>query len=399
MEFYVNLNVNSFQDKLKENQLYLWISVGCLLAIIILLVMLIIIKRSNKEHDNDNEFVDEKRLIKETLKENQDSVVASNQNLSKEETSSIEVVEEDTPKKISNIKQKKPLKKEEIKEEKIEPKKEETSSEEKIEEKPKKVANIKAKESSKKEVVVEKVEKEKPVRVVNGKYEVFFDGSNYFYTLKASNGEILITSESYASKDSVLSAIDAIKRNIEVGTINIRSDKHGLYQFVLIAKNRRTLVHSANYPTEKRALAASESFKRFGRTSPIIEKNDIVDSIKEEILIDRIPDKQGGRLGVLNDNGQYYFLLKASNGEILVHSANFKTYLSAESAMLRFKEATLNGKFYVLKDKRGFYQFKLFSSNGRIAGVGEIYPTKAQAVSSANSVCSFINLASPFENN
>lgn len=390
MEVYFNLNVNSFLDKLKGNQLYFWISVGCLSAIIILLIMLIIIKHSNKEHDHDNEFIDEKKLIKETLKENQkqENIMINNQKLPNEEISSVEVVEEE-PKKISNAKPKVlSKKKENMNEDKIEPKQEEKT-----------VSNTKVKASSKKEVVIEEVKKEKPVRIVNGKYEVLYDGSNYFYTLKASNGEILITSESYASKDSVLSAIDAIKRNIEVGTINIRSDKHGLYQFVLIAKNRRTLVHSANYPTEKRALAAAESFKRFGRTSPIVEKNDIVDSIKEEIIIDRVSDKQGGRLGVLNENGQYYFLLKASNGEILVHSTNYKTYLSAESAMLRFKEATLTGKFYVLKDKRGFYQFKLFSSNGRIVGVGEIYPTKNQAISSANSVCSFIKLAIPFENN
>ena len=101
--------------------------------------------------------------------------------------------------------------------------------------------------------------KEKKTRVVYGKYEVFFDGKEYFYTLKASNGELLITSENYTTKETVLAAIEAVKRNVEVGTISIAEDKRGLFQFYLTAKNHRTLVMSANYPTEKRAIAASES--------------------------------------------------------------------------------------------------------------------------------------------
>ena len=237
----------------------------------------------------------------------------------------------------------------------------------------------------------------KETRVLNGKYEVYTDGSSYYYNLKASNGELLIKSEAYASKDSVLLAIEAIKRNIEVGTISVREDKHGLYQFVLTAKNHRILVMSANYSTEKRAQSASESFKRFAATSPVVEIEEIVESDKEEVKLEDVVDKKGGRLGVLSNENGFYYVLKASNGEVLVTSDYFKLETSALNAMARFKEAVVNGKFYIEKDKRGNYQFKLLASNGRIVCVGQIYASKALAIASVNSVCSFVKLALPFE--
>ena len=238
--------------------------------------------------------------------------------------------------------------------------------------------------------------KDKKTRVVNGKYEVFYDGKEYFYTLKASNGELLITSENYTSKETVLTAIEAVKRNVEVGTISIAEDKRGLFQFYLTAKNHRTLVMSANYPTEKRAIAASESFKRFAASSPVIEEIQEVEAVKEEIIIDT-KDKKGGKLGVIKEENGYVYILKASNGELLVHSDFYKTEESALNALKNFKEAIKNGKFYVVKDKRDYYQFKLYSATGRIVEVGETYQSKQQAISSANSVCSFVELATVIE--
>lgn len=246
-------------------------------------------------------------------------------------------------------------------------------------------------------VTEEKKTDTKKTRVVNGKYEVYSDGTSYYYTLKASNGEVLIKSEAYISKDSVLLAIEAIKRNLEVGTITVRQDKHGLYQFALIARNHRTLVMSANYSTEKRATSASQSFKRFAASSPVVELEEIIESNKEEVVVENITHKKGGKIGVLSCDRGFYYILKASNGEILVHSNFYKTELSAQNAMTRFQEAVFSGKFFIEKDKRDNYQFKLFAKGGRIICVGQIYATKALAIASVNSVCSFVKLATLIE--
>lgn len=348
-------------NTLKANS-YLLIVLGiCALSLIILVTLLIII--SVKQ--GDEEVIDETTLIRRTLKEQQRE--------QKEAKSSHEV---------PNI----------IEEEQNTTQKEEqnpTTEEIFLEEKEEVEEPVENKD--------EEMDPVKKNRVVNGKYEVYSDGNSFYYQLKASNGEVLIKSEAYASKDSIYLAIDAIKRNLELGKISVRQDKHGLYQFVLTARNHRTLVMSANYKTEKRAESASLSFKRFAATSPIVEIAETVVSDKEEVTLETIVDKKGGKLGVLSGENGYYYMLKASNGEVLVHSNVYKTESSALNAMNRFKEAVFTGKFYVEKDKRNNFQFKLFSSNGRIVCVGHIYVTKALAIASVNSVASFVNLATPFE--
>ena len=78
---------------------------------------------------------------------------------------------------------------------------------------------------------------------------------------------------------------------------------------------------------------------------------------------------------------------------MLVESSTYKSDASVLTAIERLKETVKTGKFYVEKDKRDNYQFKLFSNAGRIVCVGHIYSNKNVAISAALSVCSFINLA------
>ena len=411
------LNVNFTLQEIFDKMPYLKILLPVILVLIVVLVIAIIVV-SKKKKNNMTEEDSDKELVKKTIKEDAKQAKKAEKKTVKtevdkqdevkeepvveevkEEKAPVEVVEEEV---LDDVKE--DTFEEEVKTE--EPVVEEEKTEEPVveEEKPKapekKSQNKKATKVEEEKVETEEVKAEEPVkkqRVVNGKYEVYFDGSEYFYVLKASNGEPLIRSESYGSKDGVLAAIAAIKRNVEAGTIRISADKRGVYQFSLVAKNHRTLVVSANYDTEKRAISASESFKRFAVSSPIVEIAEQVESQKEEIVIN-CTDKKGGKIGVIvNDDGTFCYLLKASNGEVLVHSENYKTQLSAEKGLEKFKESIGNGKFYVVKDKRGYFQFKLFSATGRIVAMGESYPSKAQAISSANSLVSFVALATPIE--
>lgn len=374
---------------------YMLYSVAACLGVLLILIVLLIILGATKKHAAKTNKLEEvevvteetpaqevaeqpetEEVVEEVSVEEKESVAEESQ---LETEDAIEVVEEES------------IVEEEVSAEEVsEPAVEEAPVEEKTEEPVKKPRGRKKKEVTEEPVVEAPVKK---TRVVYGKYEVYTDGTSHYYTLKASNGEVLIQSEAYAKRESVLLAIEAIKRNVEVGTISVRQDKHGLYQFVLVAKNHRTLVMSANYTTEKRATSASESFKRFASNSPIVELSEIAVSNKEEYKPEGIVDKKGGKLSLITTENGFYYTLKASNGEVLVHSDTFKTLVSAENAMKRFKEAVASGKFFIEVDKRENYQFKLFASNGRIVCVGQIYATKALAIASINSVCSFINLA------
>ena len=229
-------------------------------------------------------------------------------------------------------------------------------------------------------------------RTYNGKYEVYQTADGYAYQLKASNGEILVISETYASKDGVMKAIDAVKKNLETGNVKIFSDKRGKYKFKLISKNYRTLAISANYNVEKSAVRASESFKKFALKADIvdIELPDNDASIATPIEITAKPDdKQGGKFVYEDFNGEFSWELRASNGQILCQMEGYTSKKGCMNSIDKFKENVSQGSFKCVQDKTGRYQFKLYSQSGRICAVGESYSTKQGAENAANSVVSF----------
>ena len=269
--------------------------------------------------------------------------------------------------------------------------------EEKVEEAP--VVEEKAKPAVKKTVKkpVEKVEEPvvetKTSRIAIGKYEVFPVNDVFLYRLKASNGEIMVTSEIYKTSKGAVSAIETVKKNVETGTLQVYEDKHGLYQFKLFAANKRLLVVSANYTSEASCTNAANSFKRFATISPVVILEEDVDHLMEEISIDALADKKGGKLTINAVNDEYDFKLLASNGVVLCTSSECKTKAAVLNSINSVKEAIKNGKFFVVKDKMGTFQFKLYSALGRCVLVGEAYKNKAQAISAANSVASFMTLS------
>ena len=290
---------------------------------------------------------------------------------------------------------------EEVQEESTEELEAETEDAAEAEEAEEEIEELEAEEDEPKAKPVKKVATKKtaivPVkkgRTYNGKYEVYQTADGYAYQLKASNGEILVTSETYASKDGVLKAIDAVKKNLETGTVKIFPDKRGKYQFKLISKNYRTLAISANYNVEKSAIRASESFKKFALKADIvdIELPDNDAAIATPIEITAKPDdKQGGKFVYEEFNGEFGWELRASNGQILCQMDGYTSKKGCMNSIDKFKENVASGTFKCVQDKAGRYQFKLYSQAGRICAVGESYSTKQSAEGAANSVVSFSN--------
>ncbi len=270
-------------------------------------------------------------------------------------------------------------------------------------EEPKKAAPAKKEEPKKTEpakkapvVVAAPAKKEEPKksagRQYNGKYEVYKSGDGWAYRLKASNGEVLVTSEVYASKESMLSAIEAVKKNVEVGEVKVYDDKSGKHQFKLVAKNHRVLVISANYDKEARAQSAAESFKKFALKADVVE----IDSaeVKEDtpIEVDRrvASQKTGGRFFIVKEGDKFSWEFRAANGQILCQADGYNSVAAVESAIDTFKENVAVGSFKCAEDKNNRFFFKLYSPSGRVVGIGESYPAKASAESAAQSLATLV---------
>ncbi|MDE6656228.1 MAG: YegP family protein, partial [Anaeroplasmataceae bacterium] len=251
-----------------------------------------------------------------------------------------------------------------------------------------------AKAAPKKKITEDKEESKS--RSYSGKYEVYPSGDGYQYRLKASNGEVLVVSEVYTTKDSAMKAIDAVKRNVEDGEIRIIKDKRGLYKFKLISKNYRVLALGSSYSTEKSAVRSSESFKNFALKANIVEIDTPAnqDNIVEPYLdISNVEEKLGGKYVIEKYDGEFSWDLKASNGQILCQAEGYTSKSGALSSIESFKKNVETGSFKILKDKNGNFHYNLYTASGRLATVGESYNSKQLAESAALSVVSYFKNA------
>ncbi len=227
-------------------------------------------------------------------------------------------------------------------------------------------------------------------RTYNGKYVVFEDSVGYAYILKASNGEILVKSESYASRDGVIKAIKAVKRNVEEGTIKISSDKRGNYKFKLISKNYRLLAISMNYSQEKNAIRASKSFQKFALIADIVdEKIDDESKNATSININKENILDGGIIEIEKYDGEFSWTLKDDNNNVLCIVEGYSSKLGLMNSIENFKKNIESGEFKLIKLKNDEYKYILYNDSGKVCLNGQTYKTKEEAIDVANKVYSY----------
>nr|WP_217500762.1 YegP family protein [Arthrobacter sp. C9C5] len=60
---------------------------------------------------------------------------------------------------------------------------------------------------------------------VAGKFEVYKDKSGgYRFRLKAGNGEVIASSESYKSKASALNGVESVKKNADAAVVDVTEE-------------------------------------------------------------------------------------------------------------------------------------------------------------------------------
>ncbi|MBO5711312.1 MAG: DUF1508 domain-containing protein, partial [Acholeplasmatales bacterium] len=323
------------------------ISIAIIVAVLILYPICYFLIKKNKKKNSDAQ---EAEVVEENSKdESSEELEAAPQEV--ESIDDIVTVEssEDEPKieESQELESKPVVEEQAIEEVKDEPVAEETKAEPKVD-----------------------VKEEKPVqkakRVYKGKYEVYPSGDDYAYQLKASNGEVLIVSEYFSSRDSVLKSIEAVKKNLETGDVKIFVDKKGNYQFKLVSKNHRVLALSAKYSTEKSAISASNSFKKFAFNADIVDVIYDEEDLTSQVTIEvESKPKAGGKYFVEKYEGIFYWVLKANNGQILCQSNGYTSKVSCQSGIATFKANVETGVFKCVKDKNDTYCYKLYNQAGR----------------------------------
>ena len=119
--------------------------------------------------------------------------------------------------------------------------------------------------------VLPKKEKAETKSGYTGKWKIVEIEDMYMAQLYASNGELLLCSESYTTTSSAKSAIDTITSNGIEGNFIIDTDKKGRYFFKLRNAQKSTLCVGETYSQLANCQSAIDSVRRFLKTAKLVE--------------------------------------------------------------------------------------------------------------------------------
>ena len=121
-----------------------------------------------------------------------------------------------------------------------------------------------------------------------GKFVVKETATGVKFDLKAGNGEVIATSEVYASEASCQKGIESVKKNAPVAAVEnqtvegyatekhpkfeVYTDKAGEFRFRLKATNGQVIAVSEGYKAEKSCLNGIESVKKNAPEAEIVKE-------------------------------------------------------------------------------------------------------------------------------
>lgn len=110
-----------------------------------------------------------------------------------------------------------------------------------------------------------------------GKFVVKTTKSGFVFNLKAGNGEVIATSESYKSQDSCLNGVESVRKSCAGGVedqtvegfeklthpkFEVYADKAGEFRFRLKARNGEVIAVSEGYKAKQSCMNGIESVKK-----------------------------------------------------------------------------------------------------------------------------------------
>ena len=95
------------------------------------------------------------------------------------------------------------------------------------------------------------------------------------FNLKATNGQVILTSQGYASKASCMNGIESVKKNAQnEAQFDKKGAKNGKPYFNLMATNGQVIGASQMYASERTMKAGIASVMKNAPEAPVIEELD-----------------------------------------------------------------------------------------------------------------------------
>jgi uncharacterized protein len=237
-----------------------------------------------------------------------------------------------------------------------------------------------AEEGGVSELPVEDVVAGKEDGAAAARFETFTgrDGQSYFHLL-AGNGQKMLQSEGYASKQKANEGILSVRTNgAAPESYDLIEAQDGQWYFNLVAANGQTIGTSELYVTRSNAERALSTVVGLVRAAA-------------ETRAAKVAKFQTFR-GL---DAQHYFHLRAGNGEIVLQSQGYVQKASALNGIASVRQNGIDGHRYQIKDAAsGQAYFVLQAANGEVIGVSETYSSRSNAQQGAAAVAAMLTSAS-----
>ena len=122
-----------------------------------------------------------------------------------------------------------------------------------------------------------------------GKFVIRTTEKGCRFVLKAGNGEIIATSQVYASMDGCVNGIASVKNNAPIAAVEDQTvedfekqtcpkfevylDKAGEFRFRLLAKNGQNIAASEGYSAKKSCLNGIESVRKNAADGEVVQED------------------------------------------------------------------------------------------------------------------------------
>ncbi len=104
------------------------------------------------------------------------------------------------------------------------------------------------------------------------KFEIFYSSNQYWFRFKAKNGEQILASEGYWSKQSCINGVNAVKQQAPFDSSYRKTDIHLNYRFNMIGRNYEIIARSSEgYTTSHNRDHAIEVVKRGAPTAAVYD--------------------------------------------------------------------------------------------------------------------------------
>jgi hypothetical protein len=203
----------------------------------------------------------------------------------------------------------------------------------------------------------------------SARFETFegLDGQFYF-NLLAGNGENVLRSEGYksqAGRDAGMAAV--VAAGVDAKAYEVLLAKNGEYYFNLKAGNGQVIATSETYTRKSSATRAVRTVRS------------LINLLGATPESKPAPRQERFELFVGEDR-QSYFRLRAGNGEIVLGSEGYSSKASAQNGINSVKQHGASVENYrVVETANGQYSIRLVARNNEIIARGEAYASKSNA--------------------